>query len=79
MHSIINAFEKMRIFPVTLCMLGNFYDFVSRLITLKKKSFRNTTRVSNSLDPDQARRFVGPDLGLNYCKCYQQTSKVAAS
>ena len=25
----------------------------------------NTTRVSNSLDPDQARRFVGSDLGPN--------------
>ena len=31
-----------------------------------KTSFRNTIRVSNSLDPDQARRFVGPDLGPNY-------------
>ena len=30
------------------------------------KSFRNTIRVSNSLDPDQARHFVGPDLGPNY-------------
>ena len=27
--------------------------------------FRNTIRVSNSLDPDQARHFVGPDLGPN--------------
>ena len=26
----------------------------------------NTIRVSNSLDPDQARRFVGPDLVSNY-------------
>ena len=25
----------------------------------------NTIRVTNSLDPDQARRFVGPDLGTN--------------
>ena len=35
--------------------------------TFSKKSFRNTCaiRVSNSLDPDQARRFVGPDLGPN--------------
>ena len=29
----------------------------------EKKSFRHTIRMSNSLDPDQARRFVGPDLG----------------
>ena len=27
--------------------------------------FINTIRVSNSLDPDQARHFVGPDLGPN--------------
>ena len=25
----------------------------------------NTIKVTNSLDPDQARRFAGPDLGLN--------------
>ena len=29
----------------------------------RKNSFRNTIKVSNSLDPDQARHFVGPDLG----------------
>ena len=28
-----------------------------------EKSLRNTMRVPNSLDPDQARRFVGLDLG----------------
>ena len=31
-----------------------------------KHSFRTTIRVSNSLDPDQDRHFVGPDLGPNY-------------
>ena len=36
-----------------------------------KESFRNTIRVSNRLDPDQARRFVGPDLGPN---CLQRFS-----
>ena len=30
-----------------------------------KRTFSNTFRVSNSLDPDQARHFVGPDLGPN--------------
>ena len=30
-----------------------------------KNSFNNTIRVSYSLDPDQARHFVGPDLGPN--------------
>ena len=31
----------------------------------RKKSFRNTIRMSNSLDHDQARQIVGPDLGPN--------------
>ena len=36
-----------------------------------KKSFRNTFRLSNSLDPDQDRHFVSPDLGPN---CLQRLS-----
>ena len=39
-------------------------------INLKKK-FRNTIRVLNNLDPDQARHFVVPDLGPN---CLQRLS-----
>ena len=39
--------------------------------TVLKNSFRNTVRESNSLDPDQARHFVGPDLGPN---CLQKLS-----
>ena len=35
-------------------------------INFTKNSFRNTIRVSNGLDPDQDRHFVGPDLGPNY-------------
>ena len=55
---------------LTLCMLGNFacfllsVDFLLKL-TFSKKSFRNTIRVSNNLDPDQARCFFGPDLNPN--------------
>ena len=37
----------------------------------QKKSFGNTIRVTNSLDPEQDRRFVGPDLGTN---CLQRLS-----
>ena len=52
---------------LTLCMLDNFACFFCHLrifLTFqKKKSFRNTIRVSNSLAPDLARHFVGPDLG----------------
>ena len=36
-----------------------------------KISFRNTIRVSNSWDPDQAQQFVGPDLDP---KCLQRLS-----
>ena len=39
-------------------------DFFSKS-TFLKYSFKNTMRESNSLDPGQARRFVGPDLGPN--------------
>ena len=61
---------------LTLCMLGNFACFFvvclffSKL-TFSKNSFRNTIRMSNSLDPDRARHFVGPDLGPN---CLQRIS-----
>ena len=37
----------------------------------KKKSFRNTIRVSNGFDPDQDRHSVRPDLGPN---CLQKIS-----
>ena len=43
---------------------------------LKFNSFRNTTRVSNTLDSDQARHYVGPDLGPN---CLQRLSVDEAS
>ena len=33
----------------------------------------------NCLDPDQDRCSVGPDLGPNFFKGYQQMTKVAAS
>ena len=42
----------------------------------RKISFRNNIRVSNSLDPDQARYLFGPDLGPN---CLQRLSAVKAS
>ena len=54
---------------LTLCMLGIVMLLMSSADIFKinffKKSFRNTIRVSNGLDPDQDRRSVGPDLGRN--------------
>ena len=35
---------------------------------ISKNSFGSTVRASNNLDPDQARRFDGPDLGPNCLK-----------
>ena len=44
---------------------------ISSKSTFLKNSFSNTVRVSNRLDPDQARHFVGPGLGQN---CLQKLS-----
>ena len=63
-------------------ILGIFVLFMSsaelvfKLTFSKKNSFRNRIRVSNGLDPDQDRRYVGPDLGPNCFKGYQQTPLV---
>ena len=48
-------------------------------ITFSKNSFRNATRVSNRLDPDQARRFVGPDLGPNCLQIAREGVKFLGS
>ena len=40
-------------------------DFFFFKINFLKTFLMNTTGISNSLDPDLARRFVGPDLGPN--------------
>ena len=49
-------------------------------LTFSKNYFRNTIRVTKSLDPDQDRHFVGPDLGPSCLqRLYQQTTEVDAS
>ena len=66
----------------TLCMLGNFSCFCGRLLfffsnsSFSNNSFRNPLKVSNGLDPDQDRRFVGSDLGPN---CLQRLSAAYGS
>ena len=73
----INGLKKGRSFWLTLCMLGNSACFLLSAVfyfsklTFSKHSFGNTIRASNSLTPDQARHFVGPDLGSN---CLQKLS-----
>ena len=61
---------------LTLCMLAVCMLFCRLLIfsklTFSKNSFGNTPlECQNSLDPDQARHFVGPDLDLD---CSQRLS-----
>ena len=56
---------------VFVCHMLNF----SKLI-FSRNSFRNIIRVSNSLDPDQARLLVGPGLDPN---CLQRLSIDVAS
>ena len=50
-------------FLAQLCLLCRLLIFSKS--TFLKNSVRNNIRVSNSLDPDQARYFVGPYLGPN--------------
>ena len=50
---------------------GYFCMLFCCLLFYSKYSSRNRIRVSKSLDPDQARHFVGPDLGPN---CLQRLS-----
>ena len=57
------SFETM---SFTLCKQGNFYALLSAAeLFPKSTSSKNYFRVSNSFDPDQAKHFVGPDLGPN--------------
>ena len=59
-HRICDFTPSMVIFNAFVVVCGLF----------SKNSFRNTIfRVLNILDPDQDRRFVGPDLDPN---CFQK-------
>ena len=61
---------RSKLDPVNYCILGHCSCFLSSADVFQnklfeKKSFRNTIRMSSSYDPDQARQFVGSDLGPN--------------
>ena len=66
-HSFISLHAGYFCMLFFLLLSGDFFF----KINLFKKSFRNTIRESNSLDPDQARHFVRSDLGPN---CLQRLS-----
>ena len=83
-HILFSKNYKKNISKFSKCHLLNFLPMMQSVKLLtnqfrEKKSFRNTIRVSNSLDPDQARCSVGPDLGPNCLQSYQQMTKVASS
>ena len=69
------------IYIVTMCMLGNFASFCRLMIFVFKinvitsqkclSDIPYNIRLLQSLDPDQDRHNVGPDLGLN---CLQRLS-----
>ena len=64
-----------------LHVLGNFACFLASAclffkFTFSNSSLRNTIRVSNSLDQDQARCFVGPELGPNCLQRYSADDSV---
>ena len=63
---------------------GKFFRSFCRLQIFSKspflkKSFSNTIKVSNDLDPDQNWHFVGYDLVQIDCKGYRQAIKVATN
>ena len=62
--------SKVKRMPASIeifnCIIGEFACFCHLLIfstlNFSKNSSRNTSRMLNILDPDQARNFVIPDL-----------------
>ena len=69
---VVTAFVRINYVYLTICPLFNFPTLLSSAESIFSKNyFRNTIRVSDSLDQDQAGRSVGPDLGPN---CLQKLS-----
>ena len=69
----MNIIETIVLLVLTPCLLGDFASFfvVSDFFlksTFSKNSFRNSIRMSNCLDPEQAQPFVRTGLSLGpYC------------
>ena len=60
---------------------GHFFHafvFFQNIFFSKKKKFTNIIRVSDSLDPDQDRHFVGHDLGLNCLQRYSADDSLSS-
>ena len=70
-HFVFSLIVLLIIEPVDeiLVLIMSSADFPK--LTFSKNSFRNTIRMSNCLDADQAQHSVGPDLDPN---CLQRLS-----
>ena len=64
-------FDQLLDFPIFLLLFLHTFHIIVPYFSLWILDFFNTIRVSNSLDPDQAQHFVGPNLGPN---CLQRLS-----
>ena len=72
LHCINGVFDARFIFFAYWVLSHAFLSFAVCFFRVNiKKTNRNTIRLSNSLNPDQTRHFVGPDLGPN---CLQKLS-----
>ena len=69
-QTVCKGYQQMTTVTTSRERVKIVYGFLKKKKKIQK-AFRNTIRVSNSLDPDQARHFVGPDLGP---KCLQRLS-----
>ena len=68
-----NSYTQTELILFNNTLHAGYFFMFCRLLTffkikLFKKIFRNTMRVSNSLNPDQDGHFVRPDLGPNCLK-----------
>ena len=71
-------FDQLLDFQIHVLLLLFLYTLLMRHILLFGCTiFFNTIRVSNSLDPDQARLFLGLIWVQTVCKGYQQTTELS--
>ena len=70
-------FDQILGFQILLLLFLHTFNIIVPCFTLWMLDFFNTIRVSNSLNLDQARHFVGLDLGPNFLQ-RQQKSPLAS-
>ena len=58
--------HKTKTKVLTTYLINSLHWVIFQILFSSIITFKNTIRVSNSLDPDQARQNVGPNLDPNY-------------